>query len=187
MPVVLCANKSDLAANGSTPQVVEEEMLPVMSEFREVDSCIRTSAKEHHNIQEVFFLCQKAVTHPIAPLYDSKESTLKPAAVTALRRIFYLCDQDQDNYLNDKEIQHFQVTCFDKPLAETDLENIKQNIRRVSPDSATEKGIDVGGFLLLNKLFAEKGRHETIWIILRKFHYVSISRRTSMVSKLSIH
>jgi Ras family protein T1 len=23
----------------------------------------------------------------------------------------------------------------------------------------------------LNKIFAEKGRHETIWIILRKFHY----------------
>ncbi|KAI9718736.1 MAG: ERMES complex Ca(2+)-binding regulatory GTPase gem1 [Candelaria pacifica] len=181
VPVVLCANKSDLAANGSSSQI-EEEMLPVMAEFKEIDSAIRTSAREHFNINEVFFLCQKAVTHPIAPLYDSKEANLKPATVVALQRVFYLCDQDQDGYLNDKEIQNFQLTCFDKPLAEADLENIKQSIRRFSHDSATEKGIDVGGFLLLNKLFAEKGRHETIWIILRRFHYTdSLSLKESFL------
>ena len=53
VPVVLCANKSDLAGQGTTPQVVEEEMLPVMAEFREIDSCIRTSAREHRNVNEV--------------------------------------------------------------------------------------------------------------------------------------
>ncbi|KAI9869804.1 MAG: ERMES complex Ca(2+)-binding regulatory GTPase gem1 [Pleopsidium flavum] len=171
VPVVLCANKSDLAANGNTAQVVEDEMLPVMAEFKEIDSCIRTSAREHHNINEVFFLCQKAVTHPIAPLFDSKESNLKPAAVSALQRVFYLCDRDQDGYLNDKEIHHFQVKCFEKPLGNDDLENIKQAIRRYSPESVSEKGFDQRGFILLNRMFAEKGRHETIWIILRKFQY----------------
>ena len=84
VPVVLCANKFDLAANGGSSQVVEEEMLPVMAEFKEIDSCIRTSAREHYNVNEAFFLCQKAVTDPIAPLFDSKESMLKPAAVAAL-------------------------------------------------------------------------------------------------------
>jgi len=59
VPVVLCANKSDLASEVSTAQIVEDEMLPVMAEFKEIDSCIRTSAREHHNINEVFFLCQK--------------------------------------------------------------------------------------------------------------------------------
>jgi Ras family protein T1 len=72
VPVVLCANKSDMTTTGNTAQVVEDEMLPVMAEFKEIDSCIRTSAREHHNVNEVFFLCQKAVTHPIAPLFDSK-------------------------------------------------------------------------------------------------------------------
>lgn len=171
VPVVLCANKSDLAANGNTAQVVEGEMLPVMAEFKEIDSCIRTSAREHHNINEVFFLCQKAVTHPIAPLFDSKESNLKPAAVSALQRVFYLCDSDKDAYLNDKEIQDFQLKCFEKPLADDDLDNIKQAIRRYSSESVSEKGIDQRGFILLNRMFAEKGRHETIWIILRKFQY----------------
>ncbi|EER41373.1 mitochondrial GTPase [Histoplasma capsulatum H143] len=80
VPVVLCANKSDLTPEGNGSQVVEDEMLPVMAEFKEIDSCIRTSSREHRNVNEAFFLCQKAVTHPIAPLFDSKESALKPAA-----------------------------------------------------------------------------------------------------------
>jgi Ras family protein T1 len=182
VPVVLCANKSDLQTNGNTSSVVADEMLPVMNEFKEIDSCIRTSAKEHHNINEVFFLCQKAVTHPIAPLYDSKEATLKPAAVAALERIFYLCDRDRDGYLNDGELHEFQLKCFERPLAEEDLASIKRSIQRSAPESASAKGIDVAGFILLNKIFAEKGRHETIWIILRKFHYTdSLSLKESFL------
>ncbi|KAF5574941.1 mitochondrial Rho GTPase 1 [Fusarium pseudoanthophilum] len=171
VPVVLCANKSDLTGQGTTPQVVEEELLPVMAEFREIDSCIRTSARDHRNVNEVFFLCQKAVTHPIAPLFDYKEGHLKPLCVDALRRIFYLCDKDQDGYLNEQEMRDFQARCFDKPLTADDLDNIKLSISKSLPTSELEKGIDLPGFLQLNKLYAEKGRHETIWIILRKYHY----------------
>lgn len=171
VPVVLCANKSDLLGDGKTSQVVEEEMLPVMQEFREIDSCIRTSARQHYNVNEVFFLCQKAVTHPIAPLFDYKEGQLKPACVAALKRIFYLCDKDQDGYLNDEEMLDFQLKCFDKALAQDDLENIKLTISKTAPGSDISAGIDMHGFLQLNKFYAEKGRHETIWVILRHFHY----------------
>ena len=173
VPVILCANKSDLSADTHTEQVVEDEMLPVMAEFKEIDSCIRTSAREHHNINEVFFLGQKAVTDPIAPLFDSKESTLKPACVSALQRIFYLCDKDQDGYLNDKEIHNFQTKCFGKPLGDEDLQNIKQAIVKYSSDAVTDQGITQSGFIALNKLFADKGRHETVWLILRTFHYTN--------------
>lgn len=171
VPVVLCANKSDGPGQGTTPQVVEEEMLPVMAEFREIDSCIRASAREHKNVNEVFFLCQKAVTHPIAPLFDYKEGMLKPACVNALKRIFYLCDKDQDGYLNEQEMRDFQARCFDKPLTDDDLDNIKLSIAKSLPGSNVDKGIDQKGFLQLNKIYAEKGRHETIWIILRKYRY----------------
>ncbi|KAL1903357.1 ERMES complex Ca(2+)-binding regulatory GTPase gem1 [Sporothrix stenoceras] len=257
VPVVLCANKSDLAAaatgttaaNPATPsggmsasggnspgsddqlaQVLEEEMVPVMQEFREIDSCIRASAREHRNVNEVFFLCQKAVTHPIAPLFDYKEGNLKPACVAALRRIFYLCDKDQDGYLNDQEMHAFQETAFNKALSPEDLASIKLTLakaargggadnggrgdtttgsrrgggpaRGTSSTAATgsrpvssngsssalgrnaaaasasatasdivDHGIDLAGFLQLNRIYAEKGRHETIWVILRKFHY----------------
>lgn len=180
VPVVLCSNKSDLSPGTSTAQIVEEEMLPLLSEWKEIDSCIRTSAREHHNINEVFFLCQKAVTHPIAPIYDAKENNLKPAVIEALRRVFYLCDKDQDGVLNDKEIQDFQYKCFEKHLSDDDLANIKRSVRQngmsttgplhvIEHDSS--RGINVDDFIQLNKIFAEKGRHETIWIILRKFEY----------------
>lgn len=149
-----------------------------MTEFKEIDACIRTSAREHHNINEVFFLCQKAVTHPIAPIYDSKENALKPAAIDALKRVFYLCDKDQDGFLNDKEIQDFQRKCFDKSLSNEDLANIKRSIQRSKHEASHDqqennagRGIDVSGFIHLNKMFAQKGRHETVWIILRKFQY----------------
>ncbi len=171
VPVVLCANKSDLAGEEKFPQVVEEEMLPVMQEFREIDSCIRASAKQHHNVNEVFYLCQKAVTHPIAPLFDYKEGNLKPACAAALRRIFYLCDKDQDGYLSDAEMHDFQRITFDKPLTQEDLDSIKLTIGKAVAGADTDRGIDLAGFLQLNKIYVEKGRHETAWVILRKFHY----------------
>ena len=173
VPVVLCANKADLTSDIATEQIVEDELLPVMAEFKEVDSCIRTSAKDHYNINEAFFLCQKAVTDPIAPLFDSKETDLKPACVTALERIFHLCDFDQDGILSDDEIQGFQKRCFNKSLTASDLDNIKTTLSKSFPGSVTERGITSSGFILLNKLFAERGRHETIWLILRTFHYTN--------------
>ena len=182
VPVVLCANKSDLGPAGAAASVVDDEMLPVMAEFKEIDSCIRTSARDGHNVNELFFLCQKAVTHPIAPLFDSKESELKPAAVAALRRIFYLCDKDQDGFLSDDELHAFQVKCFGKPLANDDLTNIKQSIARYAPASVSDSGVDMFGFVLLNRMYAEKGRHETVWIILRAFHYTdSLSLRDAFL------
>lgn len=171
VPVVLCAHKADLGSDHSEAQVIEDEMLPLMAEFKEIDSCIRASAREHRNVNEAFFLCQKAVTHPIAPLFDSKESSLKPAAVAALQRIFYLSDKDRDGYLSDKEIKDFQMRCFEKALSEEDLVHIKETIQKTYPDSVTPSGVDCRGFIHLNKLYAEKGRHETVWIILRAFQY----------------
>ncbi|KIW99085.1 mitochondrial Rho GTPase 1 [Cladophialophora bantiana CBS 173.52] len=182
LPVILCANKSDLVTTSTSAQIVEEEMLPVMSEFKEIDSCIRTSARDHFNVNEAFFLCQKAVTHPIAPLFDAKESVLKPAAVAALLRIFYLCDKDKDGLLNDKEMEDFQTKCFDKGLSSEDLQHIKETIDNHIPGAASPKGITSRGFLLLNKLYAEKGRHETIWVILRTFQYTdSLSLQESFL------
>ncbi|CAI4217500.1 unnamed protein product [Parascedosporium putredinis] len=89
--------------------VAEEEMKPVMAEFREIDTCIQTSAKQNINVVEAILLCQNAVAYPLAPLFDYKEGRLKPACVDALRRIFYLCDKDHDGFLNDEELRTLEV------------------------------------------------------------------------------
>jgi len=41
--------------------------------IKEVETCVECSAKELLNVSEVFYFAQKAVLHPTAPLYDSRE------------------------------------------------------------------------------------------------------------------
>lgn len=74
-----------------------------------METCVECSAKQLLNVSEVFYFAQKAVLHPTAPLYDSREHVLKPQCVEALKRIFKLCDADKDNILNDDELNEFQV------------------------------------------------------------------------------
>lgn len=171
LPVVLCANKSDLQAGVESERAISDEFIPILREFKEVESCIRCSAKDKYNINQAFYLCQRAVTHPISPLFDAKEGNLKPAAVDALSRVFFLCDKDQDGYLNEEEFMALQKKCFGRGLDISDIGEIKSTLNEQLTDSFTEKGLTSDGFLMLNKIFAERGRHETTWGILRTFHY----------------
>jgi Ras family protein T1 len=41
--------------------------------MQEVETCVECSAKTPLNVSEVFYFAQKAVLHPTAPLYDSRE------------------------------------------------------------------------------------------------------------------
>lgn len=108
-----------------TNAALEEELAPVMAEFKEVETCVECSAKVLLNVSEVFYFAQKAVLYPTAPLYDSRAHALKPACVDALRRIFRLCDSDKDSVLSDAELNDFQRRCFDAPLQSQELEGIK--------------------------------------------------------------
>ena len=61
-------------------------------------------------VQEVVFYAQRAVLHPTAPMFDTHTQQLMPRCVAALRRIFHLCDTDQDGALSDAELNAFQVS-----------------------------------------------------------------------------
>ncbi|PWN37582.1 P-loop containing nucleoside triphosphate hydrolase protein [Meira miltonrushii] len=124
-PVILVGNKIDLRSGEVTNAALEEELAPVMAEFKEVETCVECSAKIPLNVSEVFYFAQKAVLYPTAPLYDSRQHALKPACVDALRRIFRLCDSDKDGILSDAELNDFQRRCFDAPLQAQELEGIK--------------------------------------------------------------
>lgn len=176
LPIVLCANKSDLLSNyTSTKAQNSEEFIPLINEFKEIEACIRCSAKVNYNVVEALYLCQRAITHPISPLFDAKEGNLKPATVSALKRIFFLCDKDQDGYLNYEEFSALHVKCFHKPFSIVDFSKIISTINQIIYPDNTEstQGISEDGFILLNKIYAEKGRHESIWGILRAFHYTN--------------
>lgn len=194
LPIVVCANKSDLLPEStSIKSQNSEEFLPLLHEFKEIEVCIRCSAKKNDNVVEAFYLCQRAITHPISPLFDSKEGNLKPLAVSALKRVFFLSDKDQDNYLNYDEFCDLHTKAFATKATRSEYENIIQTIGHIIYSEQTadgeSKGISEDGFIILNKMYVERGRHETIWGILRAFGYTdSLSLDDKFLfPKLEVH
>jgi mitochondrial Rho GTPase 1 len=167
---VLVGNKIDLR-NRDENDNLEEKVMPIMNEFKEVETCVECSAKQPLNVSEVFYFAIKAVLHPTAPIYDSRDHVLKPACIDALRRIFRLCDLDKNGFLDDIEIDAFQGKCFGAPLQKHELENVKHVVQETEPDGVTPQGLTEIGFLFLHTLFIQRGRLETTWTVLRTFGY----------------
>uniref|UniRef100_A0A667XTJ8 Mitochondrial Rho GTPase 2 n=1 Tax=Myripristis murdjan TaxID=586833 RepID=A0A667XTJ8_9TELE len=163
---IVLGNKSDLRSGSSM-----ETILPIMNQFSEIETCVECSAKNLKNISELFYYAQKAVLHPTAPLYDPEDKQLKPPCVRALSRIFCISDQDNDHILSDAELNCFQKSCFGNPLAPQALEDVKTVVWKNTSDGVQDNGLTLNGFLFLNTLFIQRGRHETTWTILRKFGY----------------
>lgn len=101
-PVVLVGNKADLVEYSSLEMVV-----PIMSQYQEVETCVECSAKTFKNISELFYYAQKAVLHPTGPLYVPQERDLTDRCKAALTRIFHICDIDNDGVLSDRELNIF--------------------------------------------------------------------------------
>ena len=168
IPLVLVGNKMDLRDESSPYPTMEQTIVPIMEQFRvsihwlcsvpvtlstsltfryskEIETCMECSAFAADNVSEVFYLAQKAVLHPTAPLYDSNIHELKPACQAALLRIFKLCDKDKDGLLNNSELNEFQKKCFNMPLQHAELDGVKGVVLQGEPmgivnDSMTEDG-----------------------------------------------
>uniref|UniRef100_A0AAY4ALB4 Mitochondrial Rho GTPase n=1 Tax=Denticeps clupeoides TaxID=299321 RepID=A0AAY4ALB4_9TELE len=166
VPLILVGNKSDLVEHSSM-----ETILPIMNQHTEIETCVECSAKNLKNISELFYYAQKAVLHPTGPLYCPEQKEMKPACIRALMRIFKVSDLDNDGILNDNELNFFQRTCFNTPLAPQALEDVKNVVRKNMTDGVCDNGLTLKGFLFLHTLFIQRGRHETTWTVLRRFGY----------------
>uniref|UniRef100_Q8IXI1-2 Isoform 2 of Mitochondrial Rho GTPase 2 n=1 Tax=Homo sapiens TaxID=9606 RepID=Q8IXI1-2 len=122
-----------------------EAVLPIMSQFPEIETCVECSAKNLRNISELFYYAQKAVLHPTAPLYDPEAKQLRPACAQALTRIFRLSDQDLDQALSDEELNAFQKSCFGHPLAPQALEDVKTVVCRNVAGGVREDRLTLDG------------------------------------------
>ncbi|KAF8827534.1 hypothetical protein HHX47_DHR4000397 [Lentinula edodes] len=178
VPVILVGNKIDLRGGEVTNEALEDEIIPIMNEFKEVETCVECSAKMPLNVSEVFYFAQKAVLHPTAPLYDSRDHVLKAACVRALKRIFKLCDLNKDGILDAHELNEFQRKCFDAPLQLQELEGIREMVTQHADGGVREGGLTEAGFLYLHTIFIQRGRLETTWTVLRKFGYAEDLRLT---------
>ncbi|KAK7056912.1 ERMES complex Ca(2+)-binding regulatory GTPase gem1 [Paramarasmius palmivorus] len=193
VPVILVGNKIDLRGGEVTNEALEDEIVPIMNEFKvilylyfdaiidrsaylyqEVETCVECSAKIPLNVSEVFYFAQKAVLHPTAPLYDSRDHVLKPACVKALKRIFKLCDMNKDGILDPVELNEFQAG------SRFDLFSTNPHIRNsgnVSMLLFNYKNWKVSEeWSTSTRMVA--GRLETTWTVLRKFGYAEDLRLT---------
>ncbi|QDZ25954.1 mitochondrial Rho GTPase [Chloropicon primus] len=150
---------------------MESHLTNLIDQWNEVEVCLQCSAKKLSNVIEVFSHAQKAVMHPTGPLYDASTGQLKPQCVRALKRIFQMCDNDKDGFLSNKELNHFQTTCFNTPLQPEELEGVRKVVSSKIPDGIHDKGITLKGFVYLHALFVARGRMDTTWTVLRKFGY----------------
>jgi GTPase SAR1 family protein len=96
VPVILVGNKIDLRGGDVSNEALEDEIAPLMRDFKvrrgtrsgtqrptalikssvlgqEIETVVECSARLPLNVSEVFYFAQKAVLHPTAPLYDSRE------------------------------------------------------------------------------------------------------------------
>lgn len=168
VPVILVGTKSDLKKpDWDLQQAVKD----VMRSYKGIEACLECSAKNLVFVSEVFYYAIRAVFHPTAPLFDPSTQTLKPRCVSALKRIFMLCDVDRDDALDDTELNSFQVRCFNAPLQAEEITGVKKVVRDKMPHGVNAKGFTLPGFLFLNALFIERGRMETTWAVLRQFGY----------------
>jgi len=166
-PLILVGNKSDT----DEISVLIDSVLSIMNDFPEVETCIECSAKNLKNISEMFYYAQKAVLHPTSPLFEAETKELSVDCCQALTRVFKICDLDNDGILNDRELNFFQRRCFNAPLQPHALEDVKCVVRKNIPDGVKNEGLTLKGFLFLNCLFIQRGRHETTWTVLRRFGY----------------
>ncbi|XP_021951301.1 mitochondrial Rho GTPase 1 isoform X2 [Folsomia candida] len=166
VPVILVGNKIDLVDYTTMEMVV-----PLMNEFAEIETCIECSAKTLRNISELFYYAQKAVLHPTSPLYNSDKKELTDKCKKALERIFRICDVNNDGLMDDLEMYAFQKFCYDAPLQPQALDSVKAIIQRNCEDGVFVNGITLSGFIVLHRLFIQRGKHETTWTALRKYGY----------------
>ncbi|KAL4526211.1 hypothetical protein Ndes2437B_g07466 [Nannochloris sp. 'desiccata'] len=168
VPVILVGCKSDVRP---ADQSLHQAVLPIVKTFPQIETCMECSAKNLQFVGEVFYYALKAVIHPMAPLYEPEAQKLRPLCARALKRIFMLCDTDQDGILDDAELNNFQVHCFNAPLQTEELVGVKQVVSEKCPEGIARNGLTLKGFLFLHALFIERGRLETTWTVLRRFGY----------------
>ncbi|PRW57931.1 mitochondrial Rho GTPase 1-like isoform A [Chlorella sorokiniana] len=183
VPVMLVGCKSDVRP---ADRSLHEAVLPIVKAYPQIETCMECSAKKLQFVGEVFYYALKAVVHPMAPLYEPERQALRPLCAKALKRIFLLCDKDQDGILNDAELNAFQVLCFNAPLQADELVGVKQVVAERIEQGIRDSGLTLQGFLFLHALFIERGRLETTWAVLRRFGYDnSLQLNEQLLSRVS--
>ncbi|CAH0517775.1 unnamed protein product [Peronospora belbahrii] len=174
IPVVLVANKVDInAVTPTTDGPYASQVRHLVNTYPFVVSEVECSAKNFTQVAQAFFLAQKAVLYPVAPLYDEKKRQLQPKCVKAIRRTFRLYNRDRSGILSREELNEYQYDCFGVRLLSTEIDTLMEYLSSEIPSGVApdRSGILVEGFMYLWWLFIDRNRPESVWQVLRSLGY----------------
>lgn len=103
-----------------------QQIITLLQRFKFVRQCIKCSAKNLLNVDEVFRKSQQSVLYPINPLFDLNAGKLTSACTRAFTRVFRIFDADGDGLLNDAELNAFQHITWGSALIERDFSGWKK-------------------------------------------------------------
>uniref|UniRef100_A0A0K0FBU9 Mitochondrial Rho GTPase n=1 Tax=Strongyloides venezuelensis TaxID=75913 RepID=A0A0K0FBU9_STRVS len=166
-PIILVGNKSDTEESSTNLN----EVLKLMNEFPEIETCVESSAKTMKNVSDIFYYAQRAVIYPSQPIYSAENRDITQDCRKAFVRIFKLNDIDNDALLNEYELNQFQLFCFGIPLAQTSYNEIINRVAENDPKGVLKNSLTLDGFIALQMLFIQRGRYEIVWNALRKYGY----------------
>jgi Ras family protein T1 len=123
IPIIIAGNKKDLV----TEKVNLKEFIDTLvREYPQIDIGVNMSTKHHKDMADLLYCIQRAVLYPIYPLFNQVTKELRPKYVSALERIFRLCDTNHDNYLDNEELKDMQEIAFSGTLTNDDICSIKE-------------------------------------------------------------
>lgn len=148
-----------------------EKLHALLVDFPFVTLCLKCSAAKLQDVDEVFNYGELLVTFPLAPIFDISSGEFKPACRKALIRIFRIFDIDGDNALNDSELCELQAKCFNSPIHNEELLNMKRMISNMLEGGLQNNKVTFDGFMAMMKKFLEKYALQIPWTVLRRCDY----------------
>lgn len=170
-PVILVGNKADLKQDIGQGEQFEDIMRPLARDYKQCEIILECSAKTFVNLTELYMCSQRVVLYPTSPLYDSNTRQLTPEFERALYLIFRRCDKDQDFILNDSELADMHADVFQNQLGSVDMDRIKEVVSEQCEDGVTETGMNIHGFLQLQRMMIQRLKINVCWNLLRHFGF----------------
>jgi len=177
LPVIIAGNKLDLLHHTSNElNRSHRQVIALLQRFKFVRQCIKCSAQNLRNVDEIFLKARQSVLYPITPaLYDLEKCCLANNCKRSITRIFRMYDVDNDGLLSSIELNAFQKYAFNVQLKEGDFKGWQKLISRHEGrevEAVVRDGkFTVAGFMAIFDIFICQNRLDVPWKILRQFGY----------------
>ncbi len=167
-PVLVVGTKIDLLSDDNDT----EQLRTLLETSPFVLACLKCSALQLQDVEDIFHYGVDAVTYPLEPVFDIFTHEFKPACRRAFLRIFRALDTDNDNLLSDAEMRETELKCFNLQISDDELVSMKRQISSVEGGLSRDTNlVTFEGFLGLVAMIIEDTSFRIPWQILRRFDY----------------